>query len=57
MGCGMVLGIGVGQVLGTRAPVHEEVTMFDAVANPIKTHMDSLELSLANEGIDNSSGN
>jgi hypothetical protein len=42
MGRWMVLGKVVGQVLGTRAPVNEEVTVFDAVADPIKAHIDSL---------------
>jgi hypothetical protein len=56
MGRGMVLGEVVCQVLGTRAPVNQEVTMFDAVTDPIETHVYSLGATLANGGVDDSSG-
>jgi hypothetical protein len=56
MGRWMVLGEVVGQVLGTRAPVNEEVTVFDAVADPIKARIDSLGVPLANRGVGNTCG-
>ncbi len=56
MGRGMVLGEVVCQVLGTRPPVNQEVTMFDAVTDPIETYVYSLGATLANGGVDDSSG-
>ena len=29
----------IGQVVGTASPVDEKVTMFDAIFNPVKTHI------------------
>jgi hypothetical protein len=57
MGRWMVLGKVVGQVLSsTRAPVNKEVTVFDAVADPIKAHIDSIELPLEKGGVEDTSG-
>jgi hypothetical protein len=56
MGHWMVLSEVVGQVLGTRAPVNEEVTVFDVVTDPTKAHIDSLGSPLANGGVDDTSG-
>jgi hypothetical protein len=56
MGRGMVLGKVVCQVLGTRAPVNQEVTLVDAVTDSIETHVYSLGATLANGGVDGSSG-
>jgi hypothetical protein len=56
MGRGMVLGEIVCQVLGIRAPVNQEVTLVDAVTDPIETHVYSLGATLTNGGVDDSSG-
>jgi hypothetical protein len=56
MGRGMVLGKVACQGLGTRAPVNQEVTLVDAVTDPMETHVYSLGATLANGGVDDSSG-
>ena len=51
MGRGMVLGEVVCQVLGTRAPVIQEVTLVDAVTDPIEPHVHGPRAALADGGI------
>ena len=47
MGCGMVLGKVISEVLGAGTPIHDVVSLADTILYPIKAHVHGFGLALA----------